>query len=93
MTINERLVFLVAALLLSTFGSAQAQGTYPSGVRSGYGGTTTTTTSTSTSPQTGSSSSTSSGNRNGIGTGQGRPEGALGMTPQLQRELGIGKQQ
>ncbi len=28
-----------------------------------------------------------------IGTGQGRTEGAMGLTPQLQRELGIGRQQ
>lgn len=90
--INERRIFLVASFLVATSLPAHTQGTYSTGVRSGYGGTTTTT-SPSTSTQTSAPSGVSPTNRNGIGTGQGRTEGALGMTPQLQRELGIGKQQ
>lgn len=92
MMIYGRSIFLAIALLLGLSLSAEAQGNYPSGVRSGYGGTAAAT-SPASSAQTSPPSSVSSTNRNGIGTGQGRSEGALGMSPQLQRELGIAKQQ
>jgi hypothetical protein len=81
---------LVASLIAS--GAAWAQGTNPSGTRNGYGGGYTTATSpTAPSAPAGSTSSPSSATRNG-GTGQGRTEGAMGLSPQLQRELGVGRQ-
>ena len=85
-------LLLVTSLLAGAH--AWAQGTSSNGIRSGYAG-----------PTSGTQSSTSSGTsvspttsypapatRN-LGTGQGRTEGAMGLTPQLQRELGIGRQQ
>lgn len=90
------LAALAAIILLGLPALARAQGYnggYSNGMRSGatgagsYGGT-----STTTNPSAGYPSTAPSGNRN-VGTGQSRPEGALGMTPQLQRELGIGRQQ
>jgi hypothetical protein len=93
MMIEGRPVFLAMTLLLGTSLCAQAQGTYPNGIRNGYGnGTTTAPASTAAAP-TGSTSTVPSVNRNSMGTGQSRPEGALGLTPQLQKELGIGRQQ
>lgn len=84
-------VLLGGALLIATSPSAVAQGTYPSGVRSGYTGTASGS-STPTTAATGTSSSPAPATRN-LGTGQGRTEGAMGFTPQLQKELGIGRQQ
>lgn len=84
-------VLLGGALLIATSSSAVAQGTYPSGVRSGYTGTTSGSPTPAT-PATGTSSSPAPATRN-LGTGQGRTEGAMGLTPQLQKELGIGRQQ
>lgn len=69
---------------------ALAQNANSNGIRSGYGGH------LNTQPAKvapGSSSSTeSSGSRNPA-TGRGRKEGAMGLRPQLQRELGISRQQ
>jgi hypothetical protein len=92
---GKRHLLLATALLVGTTVSAAAQGTYPNGVRSGYAGTTSnssssTTTSTGSSAATAPSSTQSSRN---LGTGQGRTEGAMGLSPQLQKELGIGRQQ
>jgi hypothetical protein len=86
----KRLGFLIAASLICMPLCAQAQGTPPqSGKRGGYAGT--------SSPGTTSPSSTKnlsgSPSRNSTATGQGRTEGAYGMTPQLQKELGISRQQ
>jgi len=84
-------MLLVGATLLGTCLSAHAQGTYSNGIRSGYAGTApSSTTSTTTSPA--SPSNPAPATRN-LGTGQGRTEGAMGLTPQLQREIGIGRQQ
>jgi hypothetical protein len=88
---RERLVFLIVPFLLCTSPCAHAQGTYTSGIRHGYGGATTSPPSTHT--PAASTSSPSSGNRNSTATGPDRSQGALGITPQLQRELGIGRQQ
>ena len=89
--IDKRHALLAGALLLSTSLSAAAQGTYSNGVRSGYSGTTSgppASTTTSTAPST----SPTQSSRN-WGTGQGRTEGAMGLSPQMQRETGIGRQQ
>jgi hypothetical protein len=93
---KERLIFLVTIFLLCTPSSIPAQGTYTQGgIRSGYGGGSIGTASSPTSANTaaGSASITPSVNRNSMGTGQKPSEGALGLTPQLQKELGIGRQQ
>ncbi|MGY4626739.1 hypothetical protein ACVWY3_004495 [Bradyrhizobium sp. USDA 4486] len=84
-------VLLGGALLIATSHSAIAQGTYPSGVRSGYTGTMSSSPTPMTSA-TGASPSPTPSTRN-LGTGQGRTEGAMGLSPQLQKELGIGRQQ
>jgi hypothetical protein len=67
-----------------------AQGTsQQNGTRNGYVGTGSpgmTSISTPNSPA-------GSPSRNAAGTGQSRSEGAYGLTPQLQKELGIGRQQ
>jgi hypothetical protein len=79
---------LLAASLI-VCGSAWAQGTHSTGIRGGYGGP------AGSSPPTtapAASSFPSSSTRN-LGTGKGRTEGAMGLTPQLQRELGIRRQQ
>ena len=76
---------LVAASLIAG-ASAWAQNTPSNGIRSGYGapaGSSTSTTSTST---------VSSGTPN-VGTGKRQTEGAMGLTPKLQKELGIRRQQ
>lgn len=93
--IKERLIFLVAIFLLCTPPSIRAQGTYANGIRNGYGGGSVgaATSPASTNTPAGSPSKISSGNRNSIGTGQSPSEGAFGLTPQLQRELGLNRQQ
>jgi hypothetical protein len=81
---------LLTAVFVCSPLCALAQSTsQQSGIRSGYVGTNSTG---ATSP---SSTTTSSGSpsRNPVGTGQSRPEGAYGLTPQLQKELGISRQQ
>jgi hypothetical protein len=95
--IKPRLRFLIVAFLLYSPLSALAQGTsQQNGIRSGYVGTglpgpgSPGATSTLPSPTTSPSGSPS---RSSIGTGQSRSEGAYGLTPQLQKELGIGRQQ
>ncbi|QPF90301.1 hypothetical protein [Bradyrhizobium commune] len=94
--IGKRHLLLAVSLLASTPLSAAAQGTYTNGVRSGYAGTTTSSSSSSTATSTGSSAGTASSSiqssRN-LGTGQGRTEGAMGLSPQLQKEMGISRQQ
>jgi|EndMetStandDraft_5_1072996.scaffolds.fasta_scaffold857920_2 hypothetical protein len=88
---NHFAVLLAGATLLGISLSAHAQGTYPNGIRGGYTGTApSSTTSTSTSPASPSNPAPATKN---LGTGQGRTEGAMGLTPQLQREMGIGRQQ
>jgi hypothetical protein len=94
--IKERLIFLVAIFLLCTPSCIRAQGTYTqNGIRNGYGGGPVgpSTSPASTNTPAGSPSKSSSGNRNSIGTGQSLSEGAFGVSPQLQRELGISRQQ
>jgi hypothetical protein len=87
----KELTVLVAVVLLCTSLGARAQGTYTNGIRGGYGGAATSPRAGNT--PAGSTSSTSSGNRNSMGTGGSHSEGALGLTPQLQKELGIKRQQ
>lgn len=88
---NRFAVLLAGAALLGTSASAYAQGTYSNGIRNGYAGSAPRSTiSTTTSPVSPSSPAPTPRN---LGTGQGRTEGAMGLTPQLQRELGIGRQQ
>jgi hypothetical protein len=89
---KQHLGFLAAIFILCTPLSAQAQG-YPTGIRTGTNGSTSSGSATSsTQTSTTSASRAPAGNRN-MGTGQTQPEGALGMTPQLQKELGISRQQ
>lgn len=92
---GKRHLLLAVALLIGSSLSAAAQSTYANGVRSGYAGTTSRSTS-STATSTGSSavsvSPPSQSSRN-LGTGQGRTEGAMGLSPQLQKEMGISRQQ
>ena len=86
----KRVRLLLAVLLLCSPLAARAQGTYapPSGTRNAPNGASSPATSQ---PYAQSAPSRStSGNRN---TGTGQSEGALGLTPQLQRELGITRQQ
>ena len=94
MTTKSRLLVGVA-LSIGTSMSVAAQGTSSNGIRSGYtGGYSGTTSSSSTSSTTsaGSGGSSTPVPRN-LGTGQGRTEGAMGLSPQLQREMGISRQQ
>ena len=93
MMIEARPVLLAVAFLLCTSLCAQAQGTYSNGIRNGYSSGAATAPTSTTGAPTGSTSNVPSANRNSNGAGQGRSEGALGLTPQLQRELGIGRQQ
>lgn len=92
---NRHLLLAFTLLVGTTLGttlSAAAQGTYSNGVRSGYAGTNSSSpATTSTGPSPGTASSTPS-SRN-LGTGQGRTEGAMGLSPQLQKEMGITRQQ
>jgi hypothetical protein len=80
------------AISIIANGSAWAQGTSPNGIRNGYGGVTPSPPSSSGTTG-GSTSNASAASRNPAGTNQGRSEGALGLTPQLQKELGISRQQ
>ena len=94
--IKERLRILIVTFLLCVPLCARAQSTYTQGgIRNGYGGGSIGTASSPTSANTaaGSASITPSVNRNSMGTGQKPSEGALGLTPQLQKELGISRQQ
>jgi hypothetical protein len=84
-------MLLAGATLLGTSLSAHAQATYSNGIRSGYAGSATNST-TSPIPPPSPLSNPAPATRN-LGTGQGRTEGAMGLTPQLQREMGIGRQQ
>jgi hypothetical protein len=80
---------LLAAAFIAS-GGALAQNTNSNGIRSGYGGH------FDTQPAKvapASSSSTRSSGSPNLGTGRGRTEGAMGLSPQLQRELGIRRQQ
>lgn len=82
--------FLTTISLLCMPLYAYAQGvSQQNGIRSGYVGTSspgTTSTSSANSPS-------GSPARNSPGTVQPRSEGAYGLTPQLQKELGISRQQ
>jgi hypothetical protein len=81
---------LIAVFLLCTPLCALAQGTsQQNGNRSGYVGTSSpgATSTNSTNSPSGSPS------RNSMATSQSRSEGAYGLTPQLQKELGINRQQ
>ena len=80
------------AISIIASGGAWAQGTSSNGIRNGYGSVTPSSPS-SGGATAGSNSNPSSGNRNPTVTSQGRSEGALGLTPQLQKELGISRQQ
>jgi hypothetical protein len=89
---KQHLGFLAAIFVLCTPLNAQAQD-YPSAIRTGTNGSTPSDSATpSTQTSTTSPSRAPAGNRN-MGTGQSQPEGALGITPQLQKELGISRQQ
>jgi hypothetical protein len=86
----KTLGFLIAISLLSMPLRALAQGaSQQNGVRSGYVGTS----SPGATSQSSTASPSVSPSRNSIGTGQSRSEGAYGLTPQLQKELGISRQQ
>jgi hypothetical protein len=98
--IKERLGILIATSLLCVPLCARAQGTtYTQGsIRNGYGGgygggSIGTTSSPPSVNGAAGSASIPSVNRNSMGTGQKPAEGALGLTPQLQKELGINRQQ
>lgn len=88
---NKRHVLLAGAFLIGASVSAAAQSTSANGVRSGYTGT------TSSSPASGATSTRSTSSQTqtsrNLGTGQGRTEGAMGLSPQLQREMGVSRQQ
>jgi hypothetical protein len=87
--IKTRPGFLLAVFLACMPLCAFAQGTsQQTGIRSGYGGTSSpgATSRGSTNSPSGSTS------RNSGGSGQSRSEGALGLSPQLQKELGIKQQ-
>ena len=89
--INPRAGFLMIVLLLCIPPCALAQGTsQQNGIRGGYVGTSSPG-ATSQSPINAPSSGSPS--RNSTGTGQPRSEGAYGLTPQHQKELGISRQQ
>ena len=88
--IKERLGILIATFLLCVPLSAHAQGTYTEGgVRNGYWRRINWSSEFADFGNTaaGSASITPSANRNS-GTGQKPSEGAFGLTPQLQKELG-----
>src|ERR1700744_371442 len=88
--IKMRLAFLPLLFLVGTPLCALAQGvSQQNGVRSGYVGTN----SPGATSQRPINSPSNSPSRSSAGTGQGRTEGALGMTPQLQKETGISRQQ
>jgi len=89
--IGKRYVLLAGAMFVATIVPAAGQGTSPNGIRSGYLGTSPSSPN-STTTSAGTPSSPTSTSRN-VGTGQGRTEGAFGLTPQLQREMGISRQQ
>jgi hypothetical protein len=95
MAVERQLLLAVALIIGTSLGTslpAVPQGTYPNGVRSGYAGTnSSSSTTTSAGSSTGASSATQA-SRN-LGTGQGRTEGAMGLSPQLQKEMGISRQQ
>jgi hypothetical protein len=87
--IKPRPGFLIAVFLACVPFCAFAQGTsQQTGVRSGYGSTS----SPGAASQGSTNSPSSSNSRNSVGSGQSRSEGALGLTPQLQKELGIKQQ-
>ena len=82
---------IVAVSLLGIPLCAQAQGTsQQNGTRGGYVGTNPAG-ANSTNSNNGSSAAAPS--RNSGGTGKNRTEGAYGLTPQHQKELGISRQQ
>jgi hypothetical protein len=83
-------MILAGALLIGTAFSAKAQGTYAAPTRNGQGVGTANGSSTSNTSSTVPSYAAPAA-RNG-GTGQGRTEGAMGLSPQLQREMGIPRQ-
>lgn len=84
-------VLLAVAVVLGTSMPAEAQATYSNGLRSGYAGSAPASTGpTNTSPST--SPHLPPAGRN-LGTGPGRNEGVMGLSPQLQKELGITRQQ
>jgi hypothetical protein len=88
--IKTRLGFLIPVFLLCTPLCALAQGTsQQNGIRSGQVGTS----SPGAASPSPANSSSSTPSRNSVGTGQSRSQGAFGLTPQLQRELGINRQQ
>jgi hypothetical protein len=88
--VKTRLGLLIPVFVLCTPVCALAQVTsQQNGIRSGYVG--------ASSPGATSPSSINNPQglppRNSVGTGQNRSEGAYGLTPQLQKELGIRRQQ
>ena len=88
-------VLLAGALLIGSSLSAEAQGTYQgtyaTTTRSGYGGGSPGATNAAKASSTSPSLAVPAA-RN-LGTGQGRTEGAMGLSPQLQKEMGISRQQ
>ena len=81
----KALGFVITVSLLSIPLCANAQGTSQQNSRGGYVG--------STSPGAASTSSNSTAGAPRTSAGAGRSEGAFGLTPQHQKELGISKQQ
>jgi hypothetical protein len=80
--------FIVTVSLLGMSPCAHAQGTSQQNYRGGYVGSG----SPSAAPTTSNSNPSVVAPRNSMGSGQNR-EGALGLTPLHQKELGISKQQ
>ncbi|MGY4615544.1 hypothetical protein ACVWZ4_000771 [Bradyrhizobium sp. USDA 4472] len=88
---NGHGLLVAGALFIGLSFPAKAQGTYTiTTTRGGYTGSTYGTPDAPKAPAT--SRYVAPAPRN-PGTGQGRTEGAMGLTPQLQRELGISRQQ
>jgi hypothetical protein len=84
----KALGFIVAVSLLGVSPCAHAQGTSQQNSRGGFGGSS----APGAAPAASNSTPAVAAPRNSMGAGQSR-EGALGLTPQHQKELGISKQQ
>jgi hypothetical protein len=84
----KALGFIIAVSLLGMPPCAHAQGTSQQNSRGGYVGSS----GPGAAPTTSNSNPSVVAPRNSVGAGQSR-EGALGLTPQHQKELGISKQQ
>jgi hypothetical protein len=86
----KALGFIVTVSLLGMPLCGHAQGTsQQSGTRGGYAGSS----SPAAAPTNSNNSPSVAPSRNSAGTSQNRTEGAYGLTPQLQKELGITRQQ